>query len=146
MITICRKYLTRFLAGVVMSLILLPGCAVNPVSGEREFMLISEEQEIAMGAEGAAGVEKSIGLVDDAALQQYVQGLGLQLAAYSERPSLPWSFNVIDDPTPNAFDRDTSRTTIFCIPSWNSSSLSLRAGACRIFHRSSWQVVRTRTP
>lgn len=103
MITYNRKRSTRFLAGLALSLVLMQGCAVNPVSGEREFMLVSEDQEIAMGAEGAAGVEQSIGLVDDTALQQYVQGLGLKLAADSERPALPWSFGVIDDPSPNAF-------------------------------------------
>jgi predicted Zn-dependent protease len=32
-----------------------------------------------------------------------VERLGLQLAAASERPDLPWSFRVVDDPTPNAF-------------------------------------------
>jgi predicted Zn-dependent protease len=81
----------------------LGGCAINPVSGERQFVLVSEEQEIAMGRQGAESVAQTIGLVDDAGLQRYVQGLGARLAADAERPHLPWSFNVIDDPTPNAF-------------------------------------------
>ena len=29
---------------------LVPGCAINPVTGEREFVLISEGQEIRMGS------------------------------------------------------------------------------------------------
>ena len=78
-------------------------CAINPVTGERELALISEEQEIAMGTEAAAQVEQSIGLLDDAAMQQYVSRVGLALAEDSERPELPWSFSVVDDPTPNAF-------------------------------------------
>lgn len=93
----------RFIAACTIGTVMLLGCAVNPVSGERQFVLISEEQEIAMGAEGAKGVAQSIGLVDDQSLQNYVQGLGRRLAADSERPHLPWSFNVVDDPTPNAF-------------------------------------------
>jgi predicted Zn-dependent protease len=79
------------------------GCATNPVTGERQLSLISESQEIEMGRQAAAEVEQSIGLVDDADLQQYVHGLGTTLAAASERPNLPWQFRVVDDPTPNAF-------------------------------------------
>jgi predicted Zn-dependent protease len=81
----------------------LAACATNPVTGERQLALISESQEIQMGAEAAQQVEASIGLVEDAALQSYVQQLGATLARDSERPSLPWSFKVVDDPTPNAF-------------------------------------------
>lgn len=91
------------MAAVTVTFALLQGCAVNPVSGEREFVLVSENQEIAMGAQGAESVGQSVGLVNDKALQSYVQGLGMRLAADSERPDLPWSFSVLDDPMPNAF-------------------------------------------
>ncbi len=79
------------------------GCARNPVTGDLQLALISEQQEIQMGQESAVQVEQSMGLVDDPALQAYVQDLGRRLAASSERPHLPWSFAVVDDPTPNAF-------------------------------------------
>lgn len=95
--------LGRFIAAVAVTAALSPGCAVNPVSGEREFVLVSEDQEIAMGAQGAENVGRSVGLVADEAMQAYVQGLGLRLAEDSERPNLPWTFSVLDDPTPNAF-------------------------------------------
>jgi predicted Zn-dependent protease len=79
------------------------GCARNPVTGQLQLALIPEAQEIEMGRQGAAEVERSIGLVPDTALQNYVQRLGLQMARTSERPNLPWRFGVVDDPTPNAF-------------------------------------------
>ncbi|CAN5797654.1 M48 family metalloprotease [soil metagenome] len=79
------------------------GCAVNPVTGERQLALISESQEIEMGRQGAEQVSQSIGLVEDQALQDYIQRLGMQMARTSERPQLPWTFRVVDDPTPNAF-------------------------------------------
>lgn len=101
--TISHNPMIPVLAALVGALLLLQGCAVNPVSGQREFVLVSESQEIAMGAQGAESVAGSIGVVDDAGLQGYVQGLGDRLAADSERPELPWSFTVLDDPTPNAF-------------------------------------------
>jgi predicted Zn-dependent protease len=78
-------------------------CAVNPVTGERELALISEDQEIALGRDGAQQAAASIGLVDDEGLQSYVSAIGKELAATSERPALPWEFRVVDDPSPNAF-------------------------------------------
>lgn len=78
-------------------------CATNPVTGRREIALVSEQQEIAMGQEGAKQVEATMGLVQDRELQQYVERVGMRLAKSSERPNLPWRFGVIDDPTPNAF-------------------------------------------
>jgi predicted Zn-dependent protease len=78
-------------------------CATNPVTGRTQLALISEAQEIQMGQQAAQSVQASIGLVDDAALQSYVQDVGQRMAAASERPQLPWTFRVVDDPTPNAF-------------------------------------------
>lgn len=85
------------------SLLLVGACAVNPVTGERQLALVTEAQEIQMGREAAQQVEQTIGFVDEAALQAYVDRLGQRLAAASERPELPWTFRVVEDPTPNAF-------------------------------------------
>ena len=81
----------------------LAGCAINPVTGERELALVSEEQEISMGREAAAQAQSALGLVPDEGLQSYVGGVGQELAATSERAALPWEFRVVDDPSPNAF-------------------------------------------
>jgi predicted Zn-dependent protease len=90
-------------AALLAGLLALGGCARNPVTGERQLVLISESQEIEMGRQAAAEAAQSLGLVRDDALQAYVQRMGAELAAESERPELPWTFRVVDDPTPNAF-------------------------------------------
>ena len=79
---------------------LLAGCATNPVTGERQLALVSEPQELEMGKQAAEETRKGIGVVKDDGLQAYVQSVGTKLAAHSERPQLPWSFQVVDDPTP----------------------------------------------
>jgi predicted Zn-dependent protease len=79
------------------------GCATNPVTGRSELSLVSESQEISMGQQAAAEVAQSIGLYNDAQAQTFVSNLGKRLAAGSERPQLPWSFQVVDDPAVNAF-------------------------------------------
>jgi predicted Zn-dependent protease len=91
------------LMALVMAAMVASGCATNPATGESQFSLIGEDQEIQMGRDAARGVEASIGLVDDPTLQQYVNGIGQGLAARSERPHLPWHFAVVDDPGVNAF-------------------------------------------
>ena len=88
---------------VVVTVLALASCAVNPVTGDRQLALVSESQEVQIGREVATAAQQQFGLVEDAALQAYVSRLGLQLAQASERPELPWSFQVVDDPTPNAF-------------------------------------------
>jgi predicted Zn-dependent protease len=45
----------------------------------------------------------TLGLYPDSGLQRYLQQLGAGIAAQSERPGLPWTFRVVDDPTVNAF-------------------------------------------
>ena len=79
------------------------GCATNPATGARQIMLVSESQEIAMGRDYDRQVVASIGLYPDSGLQRYIQQFGLRLAATSERPNLPWTFRVVDDPVVNAF-------------------------------------------
>ena len=90
-------------AATLLSFSLLTTCATNPVTGKKELSLVSESQEISLGKEYAAEVAQSIGLYDDPAVQSYVMQLGRKLAAKTERPNLPWSFQVVDDPVVNAF-------------------------------------------
>jgi len=82
---------------------LAAACATNPATGRRQLSLISENREIQMGREYDPQIAASMGLDPDTALQHYVHELGTRLAARSERPSLPWTFRVVDDRVVNAF-------------------------------------------
>src|SRR3954470_5869745 len=79
------------------------GCAVNPATGQHQLSFIGEQQEIAMGQQSDPEIVSSMGLVPDQKVQDYVQQIGKRLAAVSERPDLPWTFRVVDDPAVNAF-------------------------------------------
>jgi predicted Zn-dependent protease len=93
----------RACAAAGLACALAAGCATNPVTGRRQLALITEAQEIQLGQQASQEVAQQLGLVENEALQQYVQGVGARLARDSERPNLPWTFRVVDDPTPNAF-------------------------------------------
>jgi predicted Zn-dependent protease len=82
---------------------LATACATNPATGRRELSLIPQGQEIAMGLEGAKAAAAQMGVYPDSGIQRYINQLGQSLARASERPDLPWSFTVVDDPMVNAF-------------------------------------------
>ncbi len=81
----------------------LTGCAVNPVSGERDFALVSESDEIEQGRRFHEEVLAHYGVYDDPELQQYVDRIGQELARKSHRSHLDYSFTVLDTPEINAF-------------------------------------------
>lgn len=87
----------------VVLLLWLAACAINPATGKRQLSFMSEGQEIQMGQAADPEIVASMGLYPDPSLQTYVQELGESLAASSERPDLPWTFRVLDDPLINAF-------------------------------------------
>ncbi len=100
-----RSPFRAVLAVVLAAFLGLTGlsCSTNPATGQRQLSLIGEEQEVAMGREADQQVSQSMGLYPDEELQRYVNAVGQRLAAESERPNLPWTFRVIDDPAINAF-------------------------------------------
>ncbi|HIO91879.1 MAG TPA: hypothetical protein EYG68_03435 [Leucothrix mucor] len=95
---------TRFISALVISTTLtLSACSVNPVSGKKEFSLISKEQEVAMGAQAHRDIIKKTPVYNSPHLQSYVNSIGQQLARKSHRNNLRYTFTVLDDPSVNAF-------------------------------------------
>ncbi len=64
---------------------------------------VSTEEEIEIGGNLISGLLGAAPLVDDAALQRYVNDVGYWIAAQSKRKDLPWRFGVIDSTGINAF-------------------------------------------
>lgn len=98
-----QRLWVRALAAILPSLLLFTSCSVNPATGKQQVNFFNEAEEIEMGREADAEIVAQVGLYDDPELQAYVEEVGQDLAARSERPDLPWSFKVLDDPAINAF-------------------------------------------
>ena len=98
-----KKRLVRRVVVAVAGVLLLTHCAKNPVSGGKDFVLMSEQQEIQMGAQAHKDVMQEYGLVENPELQAYVTRVGKALAANSHRAKLDWHFTVLDSPDVNAF-------------------------------------------
>ncbi|MCC9166623.1 M48 family metalloprotease [Pontibacter harenae] len=83
--------------------LLFSSCAKNPVTGNREIMLMSESQEIALGQQSDPQIVAQFGLYENAALQRFISEKGQQMAAISHRDNLNYEFKIVDSPVINAF-------------------------------------------
>ena len=59
---------------------LLAGCAANPVTGKSDYVLMSEQQEVALGQRYNRQILKEMPPYEDAKLNGLVQSIGEQLA------------------------------------------------------------------
>lgn len=86
-------------------LTLVSGCSVNPVTGEKQLSLISEHEELALGAEQYTPTQQTQGgrFYIDPELTVYVREVGQKLARVSDRPDLPYEFVVLNSSVPNAW-------------------------------------------
>ncbi|PIE33334.1 peptidase M48 Ste24p [candidate division KSB3 bacterium] len=88
----------------VSSVGVMTGCAVNPVTGDRQLMLMSEQQEISLDQENSPHQFSSdYGAVQDQALNDYLSQVGNDMAASSHRPDMPYSFRVVNATYVNAY-------------------------------------------
>ena len=79
-------------------------CFRNPASGKMQLNLLSESQEVELGKQAKQEAEQAYGIYKDKPeLNAYVADIGKPLAAKSERPNLPWSYEIVDDASVNAF-------------------------------------------
>jgi len=95
----------RFLAVSGLSLAgFAAGCAVNPVTGERQVMLVSEAQELELDRKSSPHqFSADYGPVSDRALNDYLNRTGKALASRSHRPQMPYSFRVVRATYVNAY-------------------------------------------
>jgi predicted Zn-dependent protease len=85
------------------AVLLIISCAVNPVTGKKQIMLMSEEQEVALGFSYDPQVLATFGIYSDDNLQNFVQAKGTEMGKISHRPNLEYHVKVVDSPVVNAF-------------------------------------------
>jgi beta-barrel assembly-enhancing protease len=88
-------------------LILLVLATAAVAQGPRQlkpgFNLFSKEQDIQLGKEAAAEIEKQVTVLNDAQLNAYIRRIGERLAAAPEAGDFPYSFKLVPDKSINAF-------------------------------------------
>ncbi len=82
----------------------MAGCAINPVTGRQELMLMSEAQEISIDIQNSPHqLSADYGATQDKALNDYVSYVGQAIARNSHRPQMPYSFHTLNAPYVNAY-------------------------------------------
>lgn len=99
---ITRRHFLSLLSLSASGLVI--GCAVSPVTGRPQLMLISEEEEIAIDKNySPLQISNDYGQSQDQALNDYVQQVGLSIAKLTHRPQMPYSFHVVNATYVNAY-------------------------------------------
>ncbi len=85
----------RLVAAVV--LLLAAACARVPYTNRRQLIIVSPQQEAALGTQAFRQVVSRSKLDRDPQLNASVDDVGRRLAAVANRPDFQWNFVVIDD-------------------------------------------------
>jgi predicted Zn-dependent protease len=64
---------------------------------------VSQEEEVAVGHQTAAQIDAQLPLVDDPAIDGYINALGNSIARRADTRGLDWRFRVVDSRAVNAF-------------------------------------------
>jgi len=78
-------------------------CAVNPVTGKKQLMFISEKQEIEMGKQYDPQVIATFGEYQNPGLLAFIQEKENEMGKISHRPNLEYHVRILDSPVVNAF-------------------------------------------
>ncbi|MHC5077243.1 MAG: M48 family metallopeptidase [Planctomycetota bacterium] len=96
----CKKF-TLF---ICINLCFSIGCAVDPITGEKQLMLFTEEQEIQIGQQYAPQIETQMGgRIQNESIQNYIDSVGQSLAKVSHRADWQFQFAALEDKSTNAF-------------------------------------------
>ncbi len=87
---------------LIIFISVLIGCATVGETGRRQLMMVSESEEIQLGAQSFAEVKAQSKIIKGTAAALQVERVGKRIAAVSGK-SYAWEFILIDDKQVNAF-------------------------------------------
>lgn len=91
------------IVSVIAAALLIAGCTNAPVTNRSQFIMLSSDQEMSLGASESQKILQTSKLSTDKALQARIKRIGQRIAAVSGRDDFVWEFNVIEDDSLNAF-------------------------------------------
>src|SRR6516162_4956205 len=95
------------LAAVLVALVGLPGIGwgVQQLKFKPGWNMFSPQQDVQVGREDAAEVDKQLPILQNATVERYVNELGRRLSTYTpnNREEYVWQFKVVNSPDINAF-------------------------------------------
>lgn len=96
----------RWVIAAVLALGVL-GCTTVPYTQRSQFIMLSESEDIQLGAAAYREVLKKERISTDPQYLEAVRRVGQRIAAVADKPEYHWEFTVIDDP---------KQANAFCLP------------------------------
>ncbi len=97
------KYSAAMSAGIAGSAV-FTACAIDPVTGKNQIMMVSEQQEIAIDKQQSPfQISSDYGISQDDRINRYVSDVGKGLLASVHRPAMPYSFKCVNATYINAY-------------------------------------------
>ncbi|CCK81319.1 M48 family metalloprotease [Desulfobacula toluolica] len=97
------KY-SAFMSASVAGAACFTGCAVDPVTGKKQLMMVSQQQEIGIDKQQSPfQFSSDYGITKDAELNRYVSDVGKALLPNVHRPGMPYNFNCVNATYINAY-------------------------------------------
>lgn len=104
---ISRRQLLQYLAAMSTGIALplsFTGCAVDPVSGKKELMMVSRQQEIGIDKQQSPfQFSSDYGITRDKKINSYVSQVGKTLIPNVHRPDMPYNFQCVNATYINAY-------------------------------------------
>ncbi len=98
------KYSVFMSASIASASVFSSGCAVNPVSGKQELMIVSRSQEIAIDkSQSVFQFSADYGITQDYRINQYIGSVGRRLLPHVQRPGMPYNFHCVNAVYINAY-------------------------------------------
>jgi predicted Zn-dependent protease len=94
-------------AALSLGLIAVSGCTTVPYTKRSQFIVMSESEDLQLGAAAYQQVLQEEKIVTDPRITEPVQRVGKAIAAAADKPDYQWEFTVIDDP---------KQVNAFCLP------------------------------
>jgi predicted Zn-dependent protease len=79
------------------------GCATEPVTGRKQFLVTGASQEVALGLSAFETLKKETPLSKDATQRALLEKVGRRIAAVSGMTGAQWEFVLFESPQANAF-------------------------------------------
>ncbi len=97
-----RRHFLALSAGATAGLVV--GCATDPITGKKIFMMVSEGQELEIDSVNSPHqFSGDYGTVQDPKLNEYLTEVGVNLAQITHRPDVPYSFRAVNANHVNAY-------------------------------------------
>ena len=103
-----KHFIFILLSGVVIS-----GCATTPVSKRSALILIPKAQEISLGIQSYKQILKKEKESENKQLNQIIRRVGQRIASVSDMPNLKWEIKLIESDQKNAFALPGGKIAIY---------------------------------